>query len=170
MSVNPPTTPASLRSRSHSGIPAAAETSSTPPHDFAATSTPHSTGAASIVEMSPDRSTAPRTPKSAQIPIPTGMHDSTARSKSFERDLVCGPERAETPSQPPLLRSLNNEWLASDKPRVDPTAIFVGGLDIYSDDVWDESHLNALFAKYGRVENIQLVRPRKASISNRRPH
>ena len=164
MSVNPPTTPASLRSRSYSGIPATSEASSTPPHDFAATSTPPPTSAASIVEMTSDRSTATRTPRSAQVPIPASPRGNEARAKSYERDLLCVSERAESSGQPSPLPSFSHEFIASDKSRVDPTAIFVGGLDIYSDDVWDESHLNAIFAKYGRIEHIQLVRPRKASI------
>lgn len=168
MSVNPPTTPASLGSRSHSGIPTASGTSSNSPHDLAITNTPHSTSATAIIEMSPDQSTVPRTPKSAQVPIPASLHGSEARSRSYESDFLCGPERADIPGGPSPLPSLSHAWVSNDRPRVDPTAIFVGGLDVYSDDVWDESHLNAIFAKYGRIENIQIVRPGKASLCVRR--
>lgn len=45
---------------------------------------------------------------------------------------------------------------------VDRTTIFVGGLEMYGTNSWDEARLSGLFGKYGNIENIQLVRPRKS--------
>lgn len=46
---------------------------------------------------------------------------------------------------------------------IDRTTIFVGGLEMYGPNTWDEARLHDVFVKYGKIEDIQLVRPRKSS-------
>lgn len=49
-----------------------------------------------------------------------------------------------------------------DGPRqFDPFTIFVGGLDMYGTITWDEVRLRSIFGKYGEIEEVQIVRPRK---------
>ena len=42
---------------------------------------------------------------------------------------------------------------------IDPTAIFVGGLEV--PDSWDEGKLRRVFGRFGSVEEVQLVKPRR---------
>ncbi|KIL00985.1 hypothetical protein PAXRUDRAFT_7769 [Paxillus rubicundulus Ve08.2h10] len=42
---------------------------------------------------------------------------------------------------------------------VDPTTIFVGGLDMFGPTAWDEAKVRALFSRYGGVEAVKVVRP-----------
>ncbi|KAI0936866.1 hypothetical protein AcV5_004897 [Taiwanofungus camphoratus] len=42
---------------------------------------------------------------------------------------------------------------------LDPTTIFVGGLEMYGANAWDEAKLQSVFGKFGAIEEIQLVRP-----------
>ncbi|KAF9225409.1 hypothetical protein BS17DRAFT_778555 [Gyrodon lividus] len=42
---------------------------------------------------------------------------------------------------------------------VDPTTIFVGGLDMFGPTAWDEEKVGALFSKYGGVETVKVIRP-----------
>lgn len=41
----------------------------------------------------------------------------------------------------------------------DPSTIFVGGLEMFGPNAWDETKLRRLFERYGSIETIQLVRP-----------
>ena len=41
---------------------------------------------------------------------------------------------------------------------VDPTAVFVGGLD--APENWDEVKLQHIFGRFGAIESVQLVKPR----------
>ena len=42
---------------------------------------------------------------------------------------------------------------------LDPTTVFVGGLDVSESNAWDEHRLRRIFDRFGRVENIHFVRP-----------
>ncbi|KII94122.1 hypothetical protein PLICRDRAFT_122139 [Plicaturopsis crispa FD-325 SS-3] len=42
---------------------------------------------------------------------------------------------------------------------LDPTTIFVGGLEMYGSDAWDEEKITKLFAKYGAIESVKFIRP-----------
>ena len=44
---------------------------------------------------------------------------------------------------------------------VDPTTLFVGGLDISGPGVWDEEKVRTVFSRYGGLESIKFVRPSK---------
>lgn len=45
---------------------------------------------------------------------------------------------------------------------VDPTTIFIGGLDIHGENVWSEARLRSIFEKYGEIVGIQLVKPSRS--------
>lgn len=48
----------------------------------------------------------------------------------------------------------------TDAPKhFDPFTIFVGGLDMYGTNSWDEVKLRSIFEKYGEIEDVQIVRP-----------
>jgi hypothetical protein len=42
---------------------------------------------------------------------------------------------------------------------LDPTTIFVGGLDVYGRCTWDEQRLKRVFGQYGEIAEVKLVRP-----------
>lgn len=42
---------------------------------------------------------------------------------------------------------------------VDPTTIFVGGLEMFGPNAWDECKVRALFSKYGGIETVKVIRP-----------
>ncbi|KAJ7070828.1 hypothetical protein C8F01DRAFT_1107992 [Mycena amicta] len=46
--------------------------------------------------------------------------------------------------------------------RLAPTSLFVGGLEMFGPDAWDEDRVAALFGKYGGLENVTLVKPANA--------
>ncbi len=43
---------------------------------------------------------------------------------------------------------------------IDPSTVFVGGLDIPGRETWDENKLRRIFDRFGSVENVHIVRPR----------
>lgn len=42
---------------------------------------------------------------------------------------------------------------------LDPTTIFVGGLEMFGPNAWDEQKIHDFFGKFGVVENVKFVRP-----------
>jgi hypothetical protein len=42
---------------------------------------------------------------------------------------------------------------------LDPTSIFVGGLEMYGPTAWDEEKVHGYFGRFGAVENVKIVRP-----------
>ncbi|KAI0275047.1 hypothetical protein BC834DRAFT_27703 [Gloeopeniophorella convolvens] len=42
---------------------------------------------------------------------------------------------------------------------LDPTTIFVGGLEVHGRCTWDEQRLRRVFGQYGEIDEIKLVRP-----------
>lgn len=44
---------------------------------------------------------------------------------------------------------------------IDPKTVFVGGLEHYGPMMWDEERLRLVFSRYGDVQNVQVVNPRK---------
>ena len=43
--------------------------------------------------------------------------------------------------------------------QVDPTTLFVGGLEISGSGAWDEEKVRMVFSRYGGLESIKFVRP-----------
>lgn len=44
---------------------------------------------------------------------------------------------------------------------LDPTTLFVGGLETFGPNAWDEAKVEAFFAKFGGLESVKVVRPGK---------
>ncbi|KAJ7675396.1 hypothetical protein B0H17DRAFT_135636 [Mycena rosella] len=42
---------------------------------------------------------------------------------------------------------------------LDPTTLFVGGLEMYGPGAWDEDRVSALFGRFGGLESVKVVRP-----------
>ncbi|TFK94408.1 hypothetical protein K466DRAFT_354209 [Polyporus arcularius HHB13444] len=66
---------------------------------------------------------------------------------------IAGAQRmwADHAAPPPFLR---------DGPReLDPTTVFVGGLEASGPDAWDENKLRHTFGRFGNIENIHMVVP-----------
>ncbi|GBE77675.1 predicted protein [Sparassis crispa] len=53
----------------------------------------------------------------------------------------------------------DNPWFGDSGREVDRTTIFVGGLEMYGTNTWDETKLQSLFGRFGHIEDIQFVRP-----------
>jgi hypothetical protein len=89
----------------------------------------------------------PRTPGSLMLRTPTtGSCMGDFQSMSFK----------DYDSQDSLLRLPREK---RDDTVVDPTTIFVGGLDMFGPTAWDEDKVRALFSRYGGVETVKVVRP-----------
>ncbi|KAF9245752.1 hypothetical protein BU15DRAFT_70822 [Melanogaster broomeanus] len=87
----------------------------------------------------------PRTPGSLTTPI-TGSYVGDVQSMSLKD---C--EGQSSRSRPPREKG--------DDTVVDPTTIFVGGLDMFGPIAWDEEKVRAMFSKYGRVETVKVIHP-----------
>jgi len=46
---------------------------------------------------------------------------------------------------------------------IDPTSIFVGGLEMHGPHAWDEERVKVFFAKFGVVEDVKVVFPSEIS-------
>ncbi|KAF8433581.1 hypothetical protein L210DRAFT_975593 [Boletus edulis BED1] len=93
------------------------------------------------------RTSSPRTPGSFMLRTPTtASYMGDFQSMSF-RDYD---------SHGSLLQ-LSQE--KRDDHVVDPTTIFVGGLEMFGPNAWDEGKVRALFSKYGGIEAIKVIRP-----------
>jgi hypothetical protein len=42
---------------------------------------------------------------------------------------------------------------------LDPTTLFVGGLETFGPGAWDETKVEKFFARFGGLESVKLVRP-----------
>lgn len=49
---------------------------------------------------------------------------------------------------------------------VDPTTLFVGGLELFGPGAWDEEKLTKTFSRYGGLEHVKIVRPGGCNFSN----
>jgi hypothetical protein len=67
-----------------------------------------------------------------------------------------GDEKTMDGSKP--MYSDRRSYYAKEKD-IDPTTLFVGGLDMYSLNPWDEDRLRDLFSKYWVVEDVKIIRP-----------
>lgn len=46
---------------------------------------------------------------------------------------------------------------------LDPTTLFVGGLEMFGPGAWDEEKVKNFFARFGGLESVKVVRPCKFS-------
>ena len=45
---------------------------------------------------------------------------------------------------------------------IDPTTLFVGGLETFGPGAWDEEKVTKFFARFGGLEEVKIVRPRRS--------
>lgn len=48
--------------------------------------------------------------------------------------------------------------LRSDR-EIDPTTLFVGGLEMFGPGAWDEEKVKSFFSRFGGLESVKVVRP-----------
>ncbi|KAG1813254.1 uncharacterized protein BJ212DRAFT_422216 [Suillus subaureus] len=96
------------------------------------------------IPPTPEFGTSPMTPKTPGSLIPR-----TPTTGSYLSDFQSG-------SLPEFVTKNGLQW---DAKRSDPTTIFVGGLEMYGPNAWDEERVRNLFSKYGGVENVKVIRP-----------
>ncbi|OJA17384.1 RNA binding and recognition [Rhizopogon vesiculosus] len=51
------------------------------------------------------------------------------------------------------------QWNETRQGPFDPSTIFVGGLEMYGPNAWDEERVHNLFSRYGGIESVKVVRP-----------
>lgn len=51
--------------------------------------------------------------------------------------------------------------LRRDTKEVDPTTLFVGGLEMFGPGAWDEQKVASFFARFGGLQHVKVVRPRE---------
>ncbi|KAJ7040393.1 hypothetical protein C8F04DRAFT_255421 [Mycena alexandri] len=134
----------------------------------------------------PDR---PSSSLSVVIADPTGaVHDPNGVSYQNEEQEVDMPETpglemspitpktsgSQFPTTPTstdgdLQRSAFQEYESKEKngyfdevKELDPTTLFVGGLEMYGSGAWDEERVSAFFGRFGGLESVKVVRPQNA--------
>ncbi|VDB86627.1 unnamed protein product [Peniophora sp. CBMAI 1063] len=100
---------------------------------------------------SADDSTTMLTPTSAAAPMETP--DTPHELHQFQ-DSDCRDE-----SDKPAIRSLPPHIALSTKQKLDHSTIFVGGLEMYGPNAWNEDRIQDIFGCYGEIENIKFIRP-----------
>lgn len=48
---------------------------------------------------------------------------------------------------------------------IDPTTLFVGGLEMFGPGAWNEEKVKAFFSRFGGLEYVKVVRPSKFLLS-----
>jgi hypothetical protein len=64
--------------------------------------------------------------------------------------------------QPKSLGEPETPMNRSDR-ELDPTTLFVGGLEMFGPGAWDEEKVKNFFARFGGLESVKVVRPCKFS-------
>ncbi|KAG0707521.1 hypothetical protein DFH29DRAFT_628554 [Suillus ampliporus] len=99
------------------------------------------------IPPTPEFGTSPMTPKTPGSLIPR-----TPTTGSYLGDFQTG-------SLPELATKNVLQWDEKRQGPLDPTTLFVGGLEMYGPNAWDEGRVRNLFSRYGGVENVKVIRP-----------
>ncbi|KAG1757119.1 hypothetical protein EDB19DRAFT_1900668 [Suillus lakei] len=99
------------------------------------------------IPLTPEFGTSPITPKTPGSLVPR-----TPTTGSYLGDFQSG-------SLPDFATKSVLQWDAKRENPLDPTTIFVGGLEMYGPNAWDEERVRNLFSRYGGVENVKVIRP-----------
>ncbi|KAG2155623.1 hypothetical protein DEU56DRAFT_847357 [Suillus clintonianus] len=99
------------------------------------------------IPPTPEFGSSPMTPKT-----PVSLVPRTPTTGSYLGDFHSG-------SLPELATKNVLQWDAKREGPLDPTTIFVGGLEMYGPNAWDEERVRNLFSRYGGVENVKVIRP-----------
>ena len=63
--------------------------------------------------------------------------------------------------QPKFLGEPETPTMNRSDRELDPTTLFVGGLEMFGPGAWDEEKVKNFFARFGGLESVKVVRPRK---------
>jgi hypothetical protein len=96
-----------------------------------------------IVPPTPELDRSPVTPKTPASTFPV-----TPTSPSFG---ISG----DSPEYPTV---------AHPEGGIDPTTLFVGGLEMHGPNAWDEERVANLFGRYGGLESVRVVKPSERSL------
>ena len=66
---------------------------------------------------------------------------------------------------PKTLGEKENPMMNRSDRELDPTTLFVGGLEMFGPGAWDEEKVKNFFARFGGLESVKVVRPRKLFFS-----
>ena len=102
-------------------------------------------------------STAIFTPASTSAPLetpdtPYDLRDSNERDVQNEKQSAYVSDELTVRALPPHLAS-------TGKHKLDHSTIFVGGLEMYGPNAWNEDRVQQVFGQYGEIENIKFIRP-----------
>lgn len=96
------------------------------------------------IPPTPEFGTSPMTPKTPGSLIPR---------------TPTGSYLGDSGSLPEFVTRNGLQWDAKREGPLDPTTIFVGGLEMYGPNAWDEERVRNLFSRYGGVQNVKVIRP-----------
>jgi hypothetical protein len=65
--------------------------------------------------------------------------------------------------QPKSLGEPETPMMNRSDRELDPTTLFVGGLEMFGPGAWDEEKVKNFFARFGGLESVKVVRPCKFS-------
>ncbi|EED80497.1 predicted protein [Postia placenta Mad-698-R] len=101
-------------------------------------------------------SIAPITPgdQPSFLRTPPGLNRVMSSPRSVNGAGLC-----RMPNQGPNLGQRSDYSLRDASRTVDPTSVFVGGLEMFGPDAWNETKVRAHFEKYGTIEKLQFVSP-----------
>ncbi|TCD68103.1 hypothetical protein EIP91_011556 [Steccherinum ochraceum] len=102
---------------------------------------------------------SPITPSSAPSYPPTPQSASHGPGYGAAADTIPETPYNLTPKRMSVHGEVRGQHGPDGPKHFDPFTIFVGGLDMYGTNVWDEVRLRTIFSKYGEIEDIQIVRP-----------
>ena len=105
------------------------------------------------IPRTPDFGTAPITPRT-----PGSLMLRTPTTSSYMGDFQSMSFR-DYDSQGSLSQLSQLSQEKRDNHVVDPTTIFVGGLEMFGPNAWDEGKVRSLFSKYGGIEEVKVIRP-----------
>lgn len=98
------------------------------------------------VASTPGLGMSPITQKSFGSGFPSTPTDLSGEMSGFSANMKSCQENS---------RNSNNIF----KKPVDPSTLFVGGLEMFGPNAWDEGKVRKCFEKYGVLENVKFVRP-----------
>lgn len=107
--------------------------------------------------MTPDLGRSPITPKTpgATFPMTPNSGGNDYQPLSFK-----GFDSKEHPDRYPHAKREERD--------IDPTTLFVGGLEYEGPGAWNETKVAEFFTRFGGVENVKFVHPRTFSRFSRR--
>ncbi|KAM5530507.1 hypothetical protein V8D89_015823 [Ganoderma adspersum] len=107
-------------------------------------------------------------PLSVNLSVTSGSNadysqtDSNTLPRERTTGIAISPTQPNLDAAPKLDQAATNgdPVLARDWRReIDPSTVFVGGLDMPGRETWDENRLHRIFDRFGAVENVHIVRP-----------